>query len=89
MSFSIETTIHIWREGDQFIAQAMPINVLSAGATPDAARSAVAEAVHLFAVTAQAEGALEHVLEEAGYRFQNGCWLAPEWVAIERHAVAV
>ncbi len=49
----------------------------------------MAEAVHAFAATAQDAGTLEQVLEEAGYELRDGRWEAPEWVAIERHAVAV
>ncbi len=89
MATMIETTVNIWREGDQYVAHAMPINVLSAGPTPDAAREAVAEAVHVFAATARDAGTLEQILEEAGYSLRDGRWAAPEWVAIERQAVAV
>ena len=89
MSTTLETTVHIWLEGDQYVAQALPINILSSGPTPEAARAAVAEAVHVFAITAQESGTLDQILEESGYSFEGERWLAPEWVAIERQAVAV
>ena len=36
----IEYTLQLWREGSQFVAHAMPIDVLSSGTTPDQARAA-------------------------------------------------
>ena len=42
----------IWKEGDQFIAHAMPLDVASSGPTPETARQAVDEAVRLFLATA-------------------------------------
>ncbi|KRT69055.1 MAG: hypothetical protein XU15_C0013G0001, partial [candidate division NC10 bacterium CSP1-5] len=35
---NIEYTAHIWTEGNQFIAHAMPLDVMSAGPSPDEAR---------------------------------------------------
>jgi hypothetical protein len=34
----IEYTLQIWKEGDQFVAHAMPMDVMSSGKTPDEAR---------------------------------------------------
>jgi predicted RNase H-like HicB family nuclease len=62
----IEYTVHIWEEGNQFVAHAMPLDVMSSGETPEQARKALDEAVHVFLVTAADMGALEEVLEEAG-----------------------
>ena len=31
----IDYTVQIWREGAQYVAQAMPVDVVSAGSTPD------------------------------------------------------
>ena len=85
----IEYTVHIWKEGNQFVAHAMPLDVMSSGKTPEEARTALDEAVHLFLVTAADMGTLEENLEEAGYEFRQGNWICPSWVAIERHSVAV
>jgi predicted RNase H-like HicB family nuclease len=82
----IEYTVQIWREGSQFVAHAMPIDVVSSGPTPDQARAALDEAVHLFLSTAQEKGTLREVLEECSYEFREGAWQAPEWVAVERHS---
>ena len=86
---NVEYTAQIWQEGDQFIAHAMPLDVMSAGRTPDEARKALDAAVHLFLVTAADIGTLEEVLQEAGYEPQDGGWTAPAWIAIERHSTAL
>lgn len=48
----IEYTVHIWREGQQFVAHAMPLDVMSCGPTADQASQALVEAVELFLATA-------------------------------------
>ena len=86
---TLEMTVHVWREGGQCIAHAMPLDVMSSGPTPEAARQAVDEAVRCFLKTAADMGTLEEVLEECGYRRHDGAWLTPDWVGVERHSVAV
>jgi predicted RNase H-like HicB family nuclease len=61
----IESTVYIWQEGEQFVAHAMPLEVMSCGATPDEARAALDEAVQLFLDTAVDQGTLDEVLREA------------------------
>lgn len=85
----LDLTIQLWAEGGQYIAHAMPLDVMSSGPTPQAARDAVDEAVRCFIKTATDAGSLDQVLEECGYSRQNGEWIAPDWVGVERHAVAV
>lgn len=68
----IDYTVQIWKEGSQFVAQAMPIDVVSSGSTPDQARAALDEAVRLFLSTAQEMGTLREVLEECSYEFRPG-----------------
>ena len=85
----IEYTVQIWKEGDQFIAHAMLLDVMSSGKTPDEARKALDEAVHLFLVTAADMGTLEEILQDSGYEFSEGRWISPSWVAIERHSTMV
>ena len=84
----IEYTVHIWKEGNQFVAHAMPLDVMSSGGTPEQARRALDEAVHLFLVTAADTGTVKEVLEEAGYELKEGKWVSPSWVATEKHSVA-
>lgn len=82
----IEYTVQIWKEGNQFVAHAMPLDVMSSGKTPEEARKALDEAVHLFLVTVEDMGTLEEVLQESGYELREGRWVGPAWVAIERHS---
>jgi predicted RNase H-like HicB family nuclease len=84
---NVECTVHVWREGEQFVAHAMPIDVMSSGTTAQAARDAVDEAVRAFLAAAREHGTLEQVLEECGYTKRAGVWTGPDWVGIERHSV--
>jgi predicted RNase H-like HicB family nuclease len=85
----IDYTVQIWREGGQFIAHAMPLDVASSGPTPQAARLALKEAVDLFLKAAEQHGTLTDVLEEAGYVQDGSRWQCPDWVCFERHSAAV
>ena len=86
---SIEYTIVSWKEGNQFIAHAMPLDVMSSGATPEKAREALEEAVLLFLETAADIGTLDEILQESGYELKQENWISPPWVAIERHSTIV
>ncbi len=88
-SQDIEYTVQIWKEGEQFVAHAMPLDVMSSGKTPDEARKALDEAVHLFLVTALDMGNLEEILQDSGYELSGEKWIGPSWVAIERHSTMV
>ena len=88
-TMNIDYTVQIWEEGNQFVAYAMPLDVMSAGRTPEEARKALDEAGHLFLVTAADMGTLEEILQEAGYELSQGIWVSPPWVAIERHSAVV
>jgi hypothetical protein len=81
--------VHIWREGAQYVAHALPLDVMSSGPTPQAAREAVDEAVRCFLTTAADAGTLDQVLEECGYERRDGAWVAPDWVGVERLALTV
>jgi predicted RNase H-like HicB family nuclease len=83
---NIEYTVQIWKEGDQFVAHAMPLDVMSSGKTPEEARTALDEAVHLFLITAMDIGTLEEVLQELGYEFKEEMWVSPPWIAVEKHS---
>jgi predicted RNase H-like HicB family nuclease len=85
----VEYTVQIWKEGNQYVAHAMPLDVMSAGATPDEARTALDEAVHLFLMTATDIGTLDDILREAGYDQQEGNWVSPMWVVIERRTTEI
>ncbi|MEW6238900.1 MAG: hypothetical protein AB1656_26245 [Candidatus Omnitrophota bacterium] len=85
----IEFTMQIWREGVQFIAHAMPLDVMSSGKTPEDAKKALDEAVSLFLRTAEEMGTLTDVLLESGYKWENGQWACPSWVAVEKRYMAI
>ena len=85
----VEYTVQIWKEGTQYVAHTMPLDVMSAGSTPNAARMALVEAVHLFLMTAADVGTLDDILQEAGYDQQEGNWVSPVWVAIERRTTKI
>ena len=84
----LEFSVQIWKEEEHYIAHAMPLDVASAGASPQEARVALDEAVRLFLQTAADHGTLEQVLEEAGYVSLGDEWRGPEWIAVERHVIA-
>lgn len=86
---TIETTTRIWREGRQYIAHALPLDVSSAGDSPEAARKALLEAVDLFVATARQHGTLDDLLEECGYTLSGGAWIAPRIVAQQDDKLAV
>jgi hypothetical protein len=85
----VDYTVQIWREGDQFIAHAMPLDVASSGATSQVARAALEEAVKLFIQTAEQHGTLTEVLEDTGYKRDGGRWRCPDWISIEKHSAPV
>ncbi len=68
----IDYTVHIWQEGDQFIAYAMPLDVMSSGPTPEDARKALDEAVRVFLLTLEDMRTTAEVLQECGYQLIQG-----------------
>jgi hypothetical protein len=88
-TLNIEYSAQIWKQGNQYIAHEMPLDVMSAGPSPREARKALDEAVHLFLVTAAGMGTLEEIFQESGYEFRQGGWLSPSWMAIERRSAVV
>ncbi len=86
---NIEYNVQVWKEEDQFIAHATPIDVASSGKTPDKAKAALEEALRLFLATAREAGTLEQVLEESGYEYSHHSWTSPTWIAMERRSSRV
>ena len=64
----IAFTVHIFRDGDLYVAHAPELDVSSCGETPDAARKNIKDAVQGFLETSGDMGTLADVLEESGYR---------------------
>jgi predicted RNase H-like HicB family nuclease len=86
---NIQTTTRVWREGSQYIAHALPLDVSSAGDTPENAQRALREAVELFIATAREQGSLEEVLEECGYARTGDDWAAPQVVTEQLDLLAI
>jgi hypothetical protein len=86
---TIDATVQIWIEGNQYIAHAMPLDVASSGPTPAAARLALTEAVRLFLSTAKEAGTLDELLEECGYERNAEGWRSPTVLAVERESLAM
>jgi hypothetical protein len=87
-AMNLDLAIFIAKEGRQYMAHAMPLDIVSSGPTPEAAREALYEAVQAVLLTAADSGTLEVVLEESGYERQGDRWLC-QAVALEWHEVAL
>ena len=86
---NLDLTLYLSKEGRQYVAHAMPLDVVSSGPTPESAREAVYEAVRAFLLTAAEAGTLEEVLEDCGYEREGDRWVCPDFVALEKHELAV
>ncbi len=85
---NIDYTVQIWKEGNQYIAHAMPLDVMSSGKTPEEAKWAVKEAIDLFIATAKEIGTLNDILEECGYRRRDvNELISPPWILLEKQQV--
>jgi predicted RNase H-like HicB family nuclease len=82
-------TVRILKEGDTFIAHVPELDVSSCGDTEVDARRNIADAVRGFLETASEQGTLNDILQEAGYRLENGRWTEPELVGVEHMSVGI
>ena len=80
-------TVHVFKEGDVFIAYVPQLDVSSCGDTATAARHNIQDAVSLLLETSKERGTLTEILEEAGYRHEGRHWLAPEHISLDRLSV--
>ncbi len=71
----LEIEAEFWREGDQYVGRANPLDVMSCGNSREAAESALREAVELFLEAANDTGTLEDILVECGYSPAEGAWM--------------
>jgi predicted RNase H-like HicB family nuclease len=85
----ISFTVHIFCEGETYVAHAPDLDVSSCGESAEAARKNIRDAVRGFLETAEEEGTLSDILEEAGYRQDGDDWRAPEFVSVDRMAVGL
>jgi predicted RNase H-like HicB family nuclease len=85
----VSFTVHIFREGDVFVAHVPELDVSSCGATTDDARHSIRDAVRGFLETSEEMGTLAEILEEAGYRREGETWVSPELVVSDRLSVGI
>jgi len=82
-------TVRVLKEDGTFIAHVPELDVSSCGDTEADARRNIADAVQGFLETAREQGTLNDILQEAGYRFENGRWSEPELVGVEHMSVGL
>ncbi len=86
---NLEFTVRIFKEGPTFVAHVPQLDVSSCGDTEAEARRNIRDAVSGFLAAAKQAGTLKDILEEAGYRFENGHWREPELVGVEQMQVGL
>ena len=85
----ISFNVHVFREGQAFVADVPELDVSSCGDTADDARRNIKDAVRGFLETAEEKGTLSDILQEAGYRRVGDGWSPPEFVSLDRMAVGI
>jgi predicted RNase H-like HicB family nuclease len=85
--FSFDT--HIFKEGKTYVAYAPALDVSSCGATDDEARRNIRDAVRGFLAASAAMGALDEILQQAGYERDGETWHAPEFVSMDRLSMSI
>lgn len=81
--------IHIFKEGDTFVAYVPALDLSSCGATDDEVRRNIREAVRGFLAVSAEMGTLDEILQEAGYEREDGHWRAPEFVSTDRLTMSI
>ncbi len=75
--------VHIFKEGDAFVAHVPTLEVSSCGSTTDEALRNIRDAVRGFLAATADLGSLDEILEEAGYQRDGEKWRAPELISVE------
>ena len=81
---NISFSVHMFKEGDVYVAYVPELDVSSCGGDADQARRNIQDAVRGFLETAAEMGTLREILEEAGYSKDGNNWRAPEFVSLDR-----
>jgi len=81
---NLSFTVHLFREGDTYVAHVPELDVSSCGETQEKARANIQDAVRGFLKAAEAKGTLDDILEESGYQHIGNEWKAPEFVGVDR-----
>ena len=85
----ISFTVHLFKEGDVYVAHVPELDVSSCGDTPEQARENIQDAVRGFLETSQEMGTLKEILEEAGYQLEGETWRAPEFVSLDHLSLSL
>jgi predicted RNase H-like HicB family nuclease len=86
----IDFDVIVFREGDSHVAYCPELDISSCGRDVEEARANLKTAVRLFIEETEKAGALDQVLQEAGYIPDGqGGYTAPRLVATETATVAV
>jgi predicted RNase H-like HicB family nuclease len=85
----IDYTVHMFREGDAYVAYVPELDVSSCGTTDEEARKNIRDAVRGFVEASRDMGTLAEILEEAGYVREGDAWRAPEFVSLDRFTTSV
>lgn len=75
---------HIFNEGKACVAHVPSLEVSSCSSTDEEGRHNIRDAVRGFLASSADLGAINEILEEAGYRPEGEGWRAPEFVAVDR-----
>ena len=81
--------VHIFKEGDTYVAYVPALDVSSCGVTDDDARRNIRDAVRGFIESSAHMGTLDEILKEAGYEREGEKWRAPEFVSVDRLTMSV
>ena len=73
----------IFKEGKLYVSYSPQLDLASCGKTVSEAKKNFAEAFSGFVQTANEQGTLEQILEEAGYQKKGASWVAPKLLNIE------
>jgi len=85
----IAYTVHMFKEGETYVAYVPELDVSSCGATDEEARQNIRDAVRGFVETSADMGTLPEILEEAGYVREGDAWRAPEFISLDRFTTSV
>ncbi len=80
--------VHIFKEGDAFVAYVPALDLSSCGATDDEARHNIRDAVRGLLASSADMGTLDDILEEAGHQRDGEHCRAPEFVSIDRLTIS-
>ena len=81
---NISFTVHIFKDGETFVAYVPELDLSSCGSTGEEARKNIRYVIRVFLKTSAVMGTLYVILEEAGYRREDENWRAPEFVSLDR-----